>query len=79
MKFILKICVPYTDTTNTIGRLKIWGCKSYGMLQRDDLWCVGSSVNLGQYKTWTVDSGLNNGLGIWTGILIARCQRSHEY
>jgi len=40
----------------------------------------------GQYKTWTLDSGLvhgldsglNNGLDIWTRISIARGQRSRQ-
>ena len=41
--------------------------------------------NKGQYKTWTLDSGLDfgldsglNGLDIWTRILIARGQRSFQ-
>ena len=40
-------------------------------------------INMGQHKTWTLDSGLdhgpdsglNNGLNIWTRISIARGQR----
>jgi len=30
----------------------------------------------GQYKSWNLDSELNNGLNIWTRISIARGQRS---